>query len=124
MAEMNGAHLFAGALALYGLRPQAARDIDSAFLPFDIVTANAHERPIGLEGGVLVIGGYRFDGSLVTLDVANGSIRRIDRGNGARLNSWACLADFISAELQRLDALHDANATLLAPREMLVPSVI
>jgi hypothetical protein len=119
--EMNGAHLFAGALALYCVRPFAGRDVDSAFLPFDIVDANGHERPRGLRGALFIIGGYRFDGSRVAMDASTGRIERIDRDSGSHLNEWRSLRAFLASEMQRLDAIHDSEGRLIMARESLVP---
>lgn len=121
---MNGAHLFVGALALYGVRPVADREIDSAFLPFDIVDANRYERPRGLRGALFIFGGYRFDGSLLAMDASTGHIARIERDGGAQLNLWPSLRDFLVSEMQRLDAIHDTDGTLVTMRESLVPATI
>ena len=121
---MNGAHLFVGALALYGVRPVAGRDVDSAFLPFDIVDANSHEKPRALCGSFFIFGGYKFDGSLLAMDASNGSIKRIERDSGAQLNYWPSLRTFLTGEMQRLDALHDADGKLIVARECLVPATI
>jgi len=121
---MNGAHLFAGALALYGMRPAAAgRNVDSAFLPFDIVDANSQEKPRRLRPALFIIGGYRFDGSLVAIDASNGHVVRIERDSGTTLNCWPSLGDFLTSETRRLDGLHDATGRLITTRGSLVPQV-
>ena len=117
----NGAHLFSGALSLLGVRPAAAgRDIDCAFLPFDIVDSNGAEKPIGLRNAIIVIGFYKFDGSHAVLDTSTGRVQRIGRDGVAR-KSWSSFAEFLSSEVLRLDALHDSEGKLVAARETLVP---
>jgi SMI1 / KNR4 family (SUKH-1) len=117
----NGAHLFSTALSLLGVRPAAAgRDIDSAFLPFNIINSNGAEKPIGLRDAIIVIGFYKFDGSHAVLDTSTGRVQRIGRDGVAR-KSWSSFAEFRSSEVLRLDALHDSEGKLVAAREMLVP---
>jgi SMI1 / KNR4 family (SUKH-1) len=117
---MNGAHLFSTALSLFGVRPAAGRDIDSAFLPFDIVVPNGVERPKGLRDAMIVIGFYKFDGSHAVLDTSTGRVQRIGRDGVAR-KSWSSFAEFLGNEVLRLDALHDSEGKLVAARETLVP---
>jgi hypothetical protein len=120
---MNGLKLFAGAFCMYGKRPAAAgRTVDSAFLPFDIVDPNRLEAPPGLRSELLLIGGYKVDGSQSAIDIVTGRVERIERENGERLNVWPSLREFLTNEMQRLDALHDSSGKLTTTRDMLLPA--
>jgi hypothetical protein len=120
LRAMNGVKLFCGALCLYGARPaMAGRGIDAAFLPFDLVDPNGVERPTRLEEQLLVIGGYREDGSLITLDFASGEVSRCSRETEARFLAWPSFGDFVREELARLDRIHDEQGRAIAPREVL-----
>jgi hypothetical protein len=123
LREINGSKLFAGALYLYGMRPAAAgRTVDSAFLPFDIVDPNRLESPPGLRRELLLIGGYKVDGSQLVIDVVTGSVERISRESGARLNAWLSLREFLTDEMLRLDSLHDSSGRLTTTRDLLLPA--
>ncbi len=112
---MNGVKLFSGALCLYGARPpMAGRGIDAALLPFDLVDPNGVERPKRLEEQLLVIGGYREDGSLITLDFVSGEASRCSRATGTRSFAWPSFGDFVCEELTRLDRAHDDQGRVIA----------
>jgi len=119
---MNGVKLFAGTFSLYGMRPaMAGRGVDSAFLPFDLVDPNGIERPHGFRRELLIIGGYKRDGSHLAVDISTGQVERLARDSGVRLNVWPSLHDFIGEEVRRLDGLYDDNGRLMVDRDMLLP---
>lgn len=91
------------------------RGIDAAFLPFDLVDPNGAERPKRLEEQLLVIGGYRVDGSLITLNFVSGEASRCSRETGAPSLTWPSFGDFVREELTRLDRIHDDQGRAIAP---------
>jgi hypothetical protein len=118
LEQINGAHLFSGELALYGARPTAAgRSVDSAFLPFDLTEANLEDKPNKLRRELLVIGSYKYDGSIVALDIVKRAVERWDGNGEHRHNVWPSFGLFISTEMIRLDALYDDQAKYVAVRE-------
>jgi hypothetical protein len=123
LQTLNGGHFFSGALAIYGARSSAGRDVDDAFLPFDVVKVNHYERPHAIGADNVIVGGYRLDGSLVLVSRASGATKRVDRSSGSPLNVWDSLDEFLEKEITRLDTLHDASGRLIADKSELLPPV-
>jgi SMI1-KNR4 cell-wall len=107
LKQMNGVSLFSGALAMYGRRTSFARSGEAAWQPFSLVTPNTRERPPALPASVVIVGGYKADGSLLGIDVLTNYVGRFDRDSGKRLNRWANLSAMLTQEIERLAPMFD-----------------
>jgi len=114
LRHANGLKVFSGALGIYGLRSNYAREPVSmaASLPFDIRTPNVRERPKGLHATDVVVGSYGEDGSEVVLK-ENGSVIRVARRTGEELNGWPSFEYWLNAEVARLCKMFDAKGRCL-----------
>ncbi len=108
LQHSNGLMTFSCALAIYGKRSGYSRRPDDRE-PFCIVSPNTLERPDHAQDGVVVIGSYRQDGSLLLLDSADGSVFRTKARSKKVLNRWPGFWDMLYQEAQRLATLFDAN---------------
>lgn len=126
LAVQNGAHLFAGALSLYGaVHAGTLLDRRNPFSlpPFDIEDANG-SWPID-RSRLLVIGGYQFDGSKVCLDRQDQHVElfRPTQQGWSQLpaQSWRSLDQWITQEIARLSLLFDKAGKKLADESQTVP---
>jgi hypothetical protein len=103
----NGMGLFSGSLAIDGKRTSYVRVGDDAWQPFCIVAANVEERPRQAKPWQLIVGGYRSDGSLVSIDVRDGSAFRTKARSSKIVNQWSSFWTMLSSEACRLAALFD-----------------
>lgn len=116
----NGLDLFSCALCLYGRRTSYARTGDDTRQPFCLMTANTLERPKSAKKWQLIIGGYRNDGSLLSLDTRDGTVFRTKRRSAKVLNRWPTLMTMLRDETVRLAALFDEQGRKLT--ESTVPT--
>jgi hypothetical protein len=103
LMRTNGLNLFRSSLCVYGLRTSYARTTGER-LPFSGDLANTVERPPAVPNGAVIVGSYRQDGSHVFVD-ENGAAR-CDRNSGSVLNRWACLAEWLVLEADRMAAVY------------------
>lgn len=123
LAKQNGAHLFAGALSIYGIhrRGQLLNRMTPFLLPpYNIADANCAwpSDPDRL----LVIGGYRFDGSSVCMDRHDLHIDVFGRNQSHQpRSSWPSLSHWITGEVRRLSILFDSRGKRLVEESQTPP---
>ena len=105
----NGIDLFSGSLSIYGKRSSYARTGDEAWQPFCIVTANTLDKPIHAKPWQLIVGSYRSDGSLISLDVRDGTAFRTRARSAKVLNRWVDFWAMLSGESNRLSTFFDSH---------------
>lgn len=104
--EHNGLSIFSNSLNLYGFRKHYNRkSLD--FLPFDLATPNTYEKPKDAAINHFIIGGYKWDGTLVYMDSKTSKIYRCVRESIIPLNSWPSLDVFLRKEITRISKLFD-----------------
>lgn len=109
----NGLHLFR-VLTLDGLRGNYARAGDESIQPFDLDTANTHERPQDAEDDWIFIGGYGRDGSTLYIDKTHGNVYRCENGKAThRLTVWPDFWSMLTSETERLASLFDDKGELI-----------
>ena len=110
----NGIGLFSVAVSIYGKRTSYVRTGDHAWQPFCIVSANTVERPSHAKPSQIVVGGYREDGSLLFLDLEDGSVFRTKSRSKKVLNRCQDFCTMLTDESCRLSGLFDADGHKLS----------
>lgn len=108
LTQQNGAMLFSGALNIYGVveTGQLLNRRDRFSLPpFDIEGENGSWRLD--RDRLLVIGGYRLDGSRACIDRSDSHVHVYQRGQRAPMRSWTSLERWVVDEVDRLGALFE-----------------
>ena len=119
--RFNGLSLFNDALSIFGHRKKLGRTGDAAWQPYSILTPNGPERPPDAPPGVLFIGGYGWDGSLVCVAPPDNRVVRCFKTSAKPLNQWANLGEFLSHEAVRLAALFDDKGRKIRPSSPTIP---
>lgn len=117
----NGLGLFSDSLAIFGYRHSYVRVGDEAWQPFDIITPNLYERPVGADPSEVFFGSYRCDGSLLSISNENLTVVRCDRQSAKPLNRWSSLGVMIVSEVDRLEALFDQQGRQRDPERPTTP---
>jgi hypothetical protein len=110
----NGVGLFSVSLSIYGKKTSYVRTGDDAWQPFCIVSANTLEKPRHAKPSQIVVGGYKDDGSLLFLDLEDGSVFRTKSRSKKVLNRWTDLWTMLTNESRRLSRLFDAEGHKLS----------
>ena len=121
LERSNGLWLFAGSLSLDGIRDEP--DVDGTPQPFDLLRLNLSERPGDASDGMLFVGGYDADGSLLYLD-DDDRVHRCPRESVEPLTSWPSFAEMLHAEFHRLDALFGEDGRRVSPGSTAPPAGI
>ena len=116
LGQQNGAMLFSGSLNLYGVVEPGTllnRQDLSSRLPFNIEDENSswtfHQDRL------LVVGGYRFDGSRACIDRLNGQIHVFKKKERIPVASWPSLDNWLMDEIRRLRLLFADNGRRTGP---------
>jgi hypothetical protein len=116
LRRQNGAMLFSGALNLYGV-VESGRLLNRAdrfsLPPFDIERENKSWKFDSER--LLVVGGYRFDGSRTCIDRMDGQIHVFRKGQRIPAVSWANFDCWLLGEIGRLCALFDEDGKRIGP---------
>ena len=116
LKHQNGAMLFSGSLNLYGLVEPGRllnREDRYSLPPFNIERENKcwPFHPDRL----LVVGGYRLDGSRACVDRIDGQVHVFQKGQRIPSISWAGFDSWLIAEVGRLSALFDEEGKRVGP---------
>jgi hypothetical protein len=116
LRRQNGAMLFSGSLNLYGVvEPKRLLNREDHFSlpPFNIERENKSWtfHPDRL----LVVGGYKFDGSRACMDRGDGQIHVFQKGQGIPAASWASFDSWLVSEIARLRPLFDGEGKRTGP---------
>ena len=113
----NGAKLFSGALSLYGVvAPGQLLNRQDRFSlpPFNIEQENASW---SLDPDrLLVVGGYRLDGSRACIDRSDSHIHVLKTGQRNPIASWPSLENWLADEVLRLRSLFDDDGRRIGPK--------
>lgn len=116
----NGARLFN--LSLFGFVEQLSREVNGLGQPISLRYGNEVERPSGLADDELVIGGqvgWSSRGSFVLH--ASGAVSLVHPEDAADVAArWPTLDAMLSAELDRLSALHDRSGRAIVGSTVLM----
>ncbi len=113
--ETNGLSLFAGRLSIYGKRWRSDRMGMGRWLPFDIVTANTDERPIGLSADKMIVGSVGQESDYLIMDVNSGIVEHIDRETCDSIRSWGSLHEMLEFEVERLVDVYRRSSGFFPP---------
>lgn len=105
----NGIGLFSDSLSIYGKRTSFARSGDEAWQPFCIITANTLDRPSSAKPWQIIIGSYRTDGSLLSLDSRNATVIKTKGRSKKIMNQWPGFWQMLQSESKHLSTLFDAQ---------------
>jgi hypothetical protein len=123
--EWNGARLFVGALVVFGcVEEDLSEDMRNVLvaLPFSIGDANRALAPERREKGMVAVGRYEGDGSVVCVDRATGGVVCYEGREGLKVRQvWAGFEHWLVSEVMRLSALHDKRGNLLVDKAQLLP---
>lgn len=116
LKHQNGAMLFSGSLNLYGVvEPGRLLNREDRFSlpPFNIESENRSWsfHPDRL----LVVGGYKFDGSRACIDRSDGLIHVFKKGEKVPCVSWPSLDLWVTGEVARLRLSFDNEGRRTAP---------
>ncbi|BDC99592.1 hypothetical protein PEPS_18730 [Persicobacter psychrovividus] len=101
----NGLMLF-NCVSVYGLRKNNERSIDSTWQPFDFIFYNNEEKLPGLPNDMVVIGGYRWNGSKLCLNLKTEEVIFSSTDSYKELMKWSSLEEMLGSELNRLSNRH------------------
>jgi hypothetical protein len=124
LAIQNGAILYSGALATYGVHtPGALLNRTDVFnrLPFSLVNEN-RSWPAKPTERYVVIGSYQHDGTRAVLDREDGSILAMPRKTNTAQALWPSAESWLKGELTRMASLFDAQGRIQVPEERTLPS--
>jgi hypothetical protein len=107
--SFNGLYIFNVAFSIYGLRNNTSRTVEASRQPFDIFTPNIDERLEDAEDNMLFIGVYRWDGSLVYVDVDSEKVFFCAQRSAAPLLQWDSFDAMLESEFNRLADIHTAD---------------
>lgn len=112
--QQNGAMLFSGALNIYGVVEAGqllTREDRFSLPPFNIERENGYWKLD--RDRLLVIGGYRLDGSRACIDRSDSHVHVFKKGQQTPVRSWNSLEQWVVYEVDRLGALfeHDGKRT-------------
>ena len=108
--------LFAGSLNLYGV-VEAGRLLNRED-PFSLPPFNIEQENKSWSfhpGRLLVVGGYRFDGSRACIDRSDGQIHVFKKGQRIPAVSWGSLDSWLMGEIARLGLLFDDDGKRTGP---------
>jgi hypothetical protein len=119
----NGLSAFSDTLNIHGLRKSYQRSdpLAASAQPYNIVTPNRVERPLGLADSEIVVGGYSLDGSHLVLG-SSGAVFRCARNDAHNVyNRWPCFSIWLVSEVVRLSGIFDeagrcTNTNLRLPK--------
>jgi hypothetical protein len=125
-SQWNGACLFAGVLAIYGLLPDQYRFNRSDWrcqLPFNLIAESRRWRTELDHRNLLCFGSYSQDRSPLCISRDSGAVTAFaaDRLDRVRA-TWPDFEVFLAAELERLAAFFDEHGGCIFPGEALLPS--
>lgn len=104
----NGLGIFSHSIAIYGKRSNYVRMGDAVWQPFCIVTANTFDKPENTQSFQFIIGSYRSDGALLSIDDRDGSVF-VTKGRSKKVrNRWSDLDTMLIEEMDRLAGLYDS----------------
>jgi hypothetical protein len=115
-AQYNGVRLFEDSLNVFGCLPEGYQSVRTNVFghpPFDIVRMNAefrnHLQPLGL----VAIGIYGFDGSLVCMSRDEPEVTCFYADDMSRVRRiWLDFDEWLSSEIVRIGSLFDENGKL------------
>jgi hypothetical protein len=116
LERQNGAMLLSGSLNLYGVvEPGRILNREDRFSlpPFNIELENK-SWPVHPDR-LLVIGGYKFDGSRACIDRTDGQIHVFQKGRRIPAVSWASFDSWLVDEITRLRLLFDDDGKRTGP---------
>lgn len=116
LQHQNGAMLFSGSLNLYGVvEPGRRLNREDRFSlpPFDIERENK-SWPFHPDR-LLVVGGYRFDGSRACVDRSDGQVHVFQKGQRIPTVSWVGFDAWLVGEIERLSLLFDDDGKRTGP---------
>jgi hypothetical protein len=123
LARQNGAHLFSGALSIYGSVRHGQllnRSEPDLLPPLNIEDMNMARPDLDYDR-YLVLGSYGFDGSLTCVDRTDGSVALFAPKSQSLLTSWRSFELWIHSEVARLSALFDRFGHRLVGSSATVP---
>jgi hypothetical protein len=125
-SQWNGALLFTGTLAIYGLLVDGHvlnREDWRCRHPFDLVTETHRWQPELDDRDLFCFGSYGYDRSAVCVARDSGVVTAFaaERLEVVRA-TWPSFETFLSEELDRLSAFFDENGRCSFPEDALLPS--
>lgn len=109
----NGARLFSAHLNLFGVRRALGGDPLVNRQPYELAGPNIFRRPKRLPRNSLVVGCYKWDGSLIYFDGEANEVIRCHRDDGRPLNKWQSFEAMLVSECERLSMFFDDRGVLL-----------
>lgn len=93
----NGMSLFEGEISIYGIKSSGAFTIENVLRePFDIIPANLYYHPQLLKNDRIIVGGFKEDGSVLTMNLGVG-VFRLNSNSGAVMQAWNSLTEFLDS---------------------------
>lgn len=123
LQEFNGLSLFSGALHLNGLRRGMIKREIGVRLPFDMRDDNQVGSVRDAHDHDFVIGGYKYDGSLLFLEGDNQQVLRRRADKRVVLNRWSDVSSMLEMEVERLSRLFGRDGYALDPDVPTTPVV-
>jgi hypothetical protein len=123
----NGARLFVGALSVYGCL-STGRLLDRAdpfkLQPFDVREVNREFERQTKDAGLICIGSYSFDRSMVCMHRETQSVAcYVGKDFSKRRQEWESLDQWLTVEISRMSLLFDGAGNRLVDKERLLPGL-
>lgn len=118
LRQHNGAHLFSGALNIFGVTPAGQllnRRDPYSLPPFSIERENKPWR-LQPDPQYLVVAAYGFDGAMVCAQRSDSRVFLFRKGDRVPVASWDGLDSWIVSECNRLSTLFEDDGHLLRAR--------
>ena len=121
----KGAHWLAGAFSIYGFFPFVylydRKDFRRSY-PYTIEEAHVRFNLDLRTRGIVLVGSYEWDRSVVFVDKSTGLVRCSVGDDLSELRAvWPCFDSWIEEEIERLSEYFDEFGNQLADSEAMVP---
>ena len=105
--ECNGINFFIDTFAMYGLRSKSDRNIESAYLPYDLMTPNIDERISDASEDIVFFAFYDWDGSMLYARPGDERIFFCGPESVQPKKTWSSMLEMLSQEAERISNLYN-----------------
>ncbi len=109
----NGLGMFVSKFALYGVRKQLGRSIETSRQPYSLIDPNVDERPENAKDNYFFIGGYSWDGSKLYINKKTKKVHFCARWDCTSMYEWESFETMIVSEVKRLTSLFDEDGKII-----------
>jgi hypothetical protein len=120
--ESNGLNYFIDTFAIYGLRTNLGRSIDSAYQPYDALTPNIDERISDASEDMVFFAFYDWDGSMLYARQADERIYFCGPDSVQPKKIWSSMFEMLTQEANRISSLFDLKGREIDESKSTLPA--